>query len=160
MMLGLTWVSALFALLPMVVADEPTPAQPAAQQAVASDLTLHYAVGNPNWRTGRTTLVVAPTGETKVTRTLAGTTHRWTGTLSEPELANLLQHLEQAGIWELKRDRPGIPDEAMVEIQLARDGEVVRQVEVWIGQLEEAPDRHQALQALEAVVTRVQGPTP
>jgi hypothetical protein len=139
---------------------------PASIAAVADDalsrlpddpsLTVQIAIGIEHFEDGLVTLTVHGDGRATVVVRSAGEERRYERRLEPDELRRLGEELADLGLTSL-RARPGgrPPDDAPVEVLVARDGRPLHSAELWYGDRWEDPQLDRLVRRFDALVDSV-----
>jgi hypothetical protein len=126
------------------------------QLADDPDLTVQIAIGIEHFEDGLVTLTVHGDGRATVVVRSAGEEQRYERTLEPDELRALGEELDALELTEL-RAKPGgrKPDDAPIEVLVARDGRPLHSARLWYGDRWDDPRLDGVVRRFDALVEEV-----
>ena len=120
------------------------------------DLTVQIAIGIEHFEDGLVTLTVHGDGRATVVVRSAGDEQRYERRLEPDELRRLGEELDELGLTSLSA-RPGgrRPDDAPIEVLVARDGRPLHTAELWYGDRWDDPRLDGVVRRFDALVEQV-----
>ncbi|MHA2298814.1 MAG: hypothetical protein ACXAEU_26360 [Candidatus Hodarchaeales archaeon] len=111
--------------------------------------------GNEHFRFGKTRVNIYGTGGFEIENLTGIKRTPFSGTLGSQELEEIFSEAVLGTIWYLKYNyRPGIPDEAKINLNLFEDGKEVAKLELWVGVMKEHPQSARLVQVLQGLVEK------
>ena len=120
------------------------------------DLTVQIAIGIEHFEDGLVTLTVHGDGRATVVVRNAGQEQRYERRLEADELRRLGEELDKLGLTSL-RARPGgrPPDDAPIDVLVARDGRPLHSAELWYGDRWDDPRLDGVVRRFDALVDQI-----
>jgi hypothetical protein len=128
------------------------------QLADDPDLTVQIAIGIEHFEDGLVTLTVHGDGRATVVVRNAGEEERYERRLEPDEVRRLGEELDALGLTSLEA-RPGgrPPDDAPIDVLVARDGKPLHSAELWYGDRWDDPRLDGVVRRFDALVEKVKG---